>query len=171
MIRRIALLRFFFSAIFFLLLSTFSFSQNSFRVNGIIRDAGGQPVEGATVQEKGTSNTTQTKNDGSFQLNVASGNAVLVISSIGFESKELPVNNTTQINTSLATSAGALEDIVVIGYGTQKRRNVTSAVSNFDARALSERPVGRVDQALVGQMAGVTVKQTTGALGKGMSVQ
>ncbi|RYZ29555.1 MAG: TonB-dependent receptor, partial [Chitinophagaceae bacterium] len=61
--------------------------------------------------------------------------------------------------------------IVVIGYGTQKRRNVTSAVSNFDARALSERPVGRVDQALVGQMAGVTVKQTTGALGKGMSVQ
>jgi TonB-linked SusC/RagA family outer membrane protein len=64
-----------------------------------------------------------------------------------------------------------MENVVVIGYGTQKKRNVTGAVANFDARNLDERPVLRVDQALVGQLAGVTVKQTSGGLGKGFQIQ
>jgi TonB-linked SusC/RagA family outer membrane protein len=71
----------------------------------------------------------------------------------------------------MQNNTGQLEDVVVVGYGTQKRKNVTAAVSNFNAEKLEERPVQRVDQALVGQMAGVTVKQTTGALNKGISIQ
>src|SRR5438105_318646 len=75
------------------------------------------------------------------------------------------------VTIQLSASKSTLDDVVVIGYGTQKKRNVSGAVASFDASKLDERPVTRVDQALVGQMAGVAVKQTSGALGKGFSVQ
>ena len=168
---KIASLRYIFIAALFCFISFSSFSQNNFRVSGIIRDASGQPAEGVTVQEKGTSNSTVTKTDGSFQMNLSSGNGTLVISSVGFEAEEIAVANRAQITVSLKSSAGTMEDIVVIGYGAQKRKNVTGAVSSFDARNLDERPVQRVDQALVGQLAGVTVKQTTGIPGKAFSLQ
>ena len=168
--KRTALLRYLF-ILAFLSLALLSFSQNNFRVTGTVKDASGQPIEGVSVQEKGTSNTSITKADGSFQINLSSANGTLLISSIGFDVEEIAVANRTQINVSLKASAGTMEDIVVIGYGAQKRKSVTGAVSSFDARNLDERPVQRVDQALVGQLAGVTVKQTTGIPGKAFSLQ
>lgn len=158
-------------ATFFLFAFFVSAAQSNFRVTGTILDNNGQPLEGVSIQEKGGGTSTVTARDGSFQINVSSGNAVLVVSSIGFERQEIPVNNQAQVSVSLKSSAGTMEDIVVIGYGTQKKRNVTGAVTSFDARRLEERPVQRVDQALVGQLAGVTVKQTTGIPGKGFTVQ
>ena len=71
----------------------------------------------------------------------------------------------------MGISQQELSDVVVIGYGTQKRKDVTGPVSSFDAKKLDERPIQRIDQALVGQLAGVTVKQTTGIPGKAFSVQ
>jgi TonB-linked SusC/RagA family outer membrane protein len=83
----------------------------------------------------------------------------------------VPDKNRGQLTVTLAPTNASLETVVVIGYGTQKKKDVTGAVSTFDARKLDERPVSRVDQALVGQLAGVTIKQTTGVPGKAFSVQ
>ncbi len=155
-----------------LLVSPFSsFSQNSKTlVTGKVTDQSGNPLEGATVQVKNGTEKTATKVDGSFSLNVPV-KATLVISSIGFLDQEAGTANRTNFTVVLQKSTNNLDEVVVVGYGTQKKRNVTGAVSNFDAKNLDERPILRVDQALVGQMAGVTVKQTSGGLGKGFSVQ
>jgi TonB-linked SusC/RagA family outer membrane protein len=155
----------------FLTTSLVTLAQNNFNVSGKVTDSNGMPLEGVTIQEKGVSNLTVTNKDGKFTLNVSSGNAVISLSYVGFQQQDFLLNNLHEISLNLKPLAGTMEDVVVIGYGTQKRRNVTAAVSNFDARNLDERPVLRVDQALIGQMAGVTVKQTSGALGKGMSIQ
>ncbi len=168
--KRTAMLRaIFFAALYFT--ATLSFAQKSFPVSGTVSDNNGQPLPGVTIQEKGGKATTQTKGDGSYQLNVSSATAVLVITSVGFERQEVQVNNQSQVTLTLRAAANTMEDVVVIGYGTQKKRDVTGSVSKFNARSLDERPIQRVDQALVGQLAGVTVKQTTGVPGKGFAVQ
>ncbi len=148
-----------------------SFSQTTkIQVTGKVTDPSGNPLEGATVQVKNGTDKTATKADGSFSLSVPA-KATLVISSIGFADQEAGTANRTNFTVLLQKSTNNLDEVVVVGYGTQKKRNVTGAVSNFDAKNLDERPILRVDQALVGQMAGVTVKQTSGGLGKGFSVQ
>ncbi|HEU5168676.1 MAG TPA: TonB-dependent receptor [Chitinophagaceae bacterium] len=157
--------------ILFFSITTFAFSQNNFRVSGKVIDETGKPVSGATVTVKGTSIATATTTDGTFVLNIPSGNAVLIVTSIGIVEMEVGVNNRPEIAISTTSNTTSLQDVVVIGYGTQKRKNVTGAVSSFNASNLQERPVLRVDQALVGQLAGVRVKQTTGTPGKGFSIQ
>ena len=164
--------------ILFLFISTISFPQNSppatsqiFKVTGKVTDDTGKPVSGATVAVKGSTIATATTTDGLFELNIPSGNSVLVITSVGFAGQEIAVNNRHEVNISMVNLAASLSDVVVVGYGTQKKRNVTGAVATFNASNLDERPVLRVDQALVGQLAGVTVKQTSGGLGKGFQVQ
>lgn len=160
----------------YLLLTIFQArSQNetgSIPITGKITDEKGVGLPGATVQVKGTAKNTSAKEDGSFSITVMTGKETLVVSSVGFTTKEFPLNGQTSVTIQLAAAKNnTLDDVVVIGYGTQKKRNVTAATASFDASRLDERPVGRVDQALIGQMAGVAVKQTTGALGKGLSVQ
>ncbi|WP_207510631.1 SusC/RagA family TonB-linked outer membrane protein [Longitalea luteola] len=147
-------------------------SQDSSKiVTGKITDDKGSAVPGATVQIKGTDKRTSAKEDGTFSVSVATGNETLVITSVGFTAREVPLKGESFVSVQLAGEKNTLDDVVVIGYGTQKKRNVTAATVQFDASKLDERPVTRVDQALVGQMAGVAVKQTSGALGKGFSIQ
>jgi TonB-linked SusC/RagA family outer membrane protein len=155
----------------FLLLTLIAFSQNNLTVTGKITDESNKPLEGVSVQVKGTTVTTTTSADGNFQISVPSERSVLVITHVGYEQQEITVGSKREIPLSLKASANSMENVVVIGYGTQRRKNVTGAVSSFDARKVEERPVQRVDQALVGQLAGVTIKQTTGIPGKGFSVQ
>jgi len=146
-------------------------NANGISVSGKVTDEAGKPVAGVSVQVKGSNASTISKDDGTFKLTVSSGNAVLLFTHVEYELQEVPLNNQSVLTVSLQANKKTLDDVVVIGYGTQKKRNVTGAVSTFDAKTLNERPVTRVDQALVGQMAGVAVKQTTGALGKGLSIQ
>ena len=148
-----------------------SFSQNNLKVTGQVNDEAGKAIPGVTVTVKETRVSTMTKTDGTFEITIPSGTSVLIITSVGYADQEIAVNNRSSITVTMQTAASSLQDVVVIGYGTQKKKNVTSAVANFDARNLDQRPVLRVDQALVGQMAGVTVKQTSGALGRGISIQ
>jgi TonB-dependent starch-binding outer membrane protein SusC len=143
----------------------------SILITGKITDESGNGVPGATIQVKGTDKRTNAKDDGAFSIPVSTGKETLVITSVGFAKKEVPLNGQTNLTISMTSEKNTLEDVVVIGYGTQKRRNVTGAQASFNASKLDERPVTRVDQALVGQMPGVAVKQTTGSLGKGFSVQ
>ncbi|MEO7045804.1 MAG: TonB-dependent receptor [Ferruginibacter sp.] len=146
-------------------------AQNNFSIKGKVTDDSGADLAGVTVTVKGTSVSTLTSSDGSYQVNLLPGKKSLTFSYVGYESQTVSIDNRDVINVSMGISQKELENVVVIGYGTQKRKDVTGAVSSFDAKKLEERPIERIDQALVGQMAGVTVKQTTGIPGKAFSVQ
>lgn len=135
---------------------SFAFSQK-FTVTGKIIDATGQPVSGATVTEKGTTNGTQTKNDGTFSIPVNSGNATLVISHIGYDPQEIAVGNQHEISVSLKTAANSLNEVVVVGYGTQRKSDVTGSLSRITAETLEERPSPNILQAMQGKAAGVHI--------------
>ena len=141
-------------------------------IRGIVRDEKGAPVSGATIQVKGARTSTVSRLDGTYEINVPNANATLVITGINYAAQEVALQGRSSVDVSLIQGASqSLDEVVVIGYGTQKKKNVTGAVSSFNASKLDERPVQRVDQALVGQLAGVTVKQTTGVPGKAFSIQ
>lgn len=143
------------SLLLFLGLCSSLFAQN--RVTGkVINQADNQPVVGATVQAKGSANGTQTGSDGSFAISVPA-NATLVISAVGHIPQEVAVNGRSVITVSMQTSAGGLDEVVVVGYGTQRRTRVTGAISNVNGRTLNEVPVPSVSQALQGRVAGVQV--------------
>ena len=169
--RKTVLARFGILLILFCSFSIVSLSQNNFKVSGRITDESGKPLSGVTIQVSGTTIATISLADGTFSLDAPSGKSVLVITSVGYSSQELSLNNRSEILVSLVSSASTLQEVVLTGYGSQKKRNVTGAIATFDAKNLDERPVLRVDQALVGQMAGVAVKQTSGGLGKGFQIQ
>jgi hypothetical protein len=146
------------SCIAFLLFTTLvAFSQNTFRVTGKVTDEANKPLEGVTVQVKGTKSFNLTKRDGSFSVNAPSGNATLVFSSVGFREEEVPVNNRNELNFTLTTTATTMQDVVVVGYGTQKKSDVTGSVSRITDKVLQERPTQNVLQALQGHAAGVHV--------------
>lgn len=147
-----------------------AFAQN-FPVTGKITGEDGQPLAGVTVKVKGTNLAAQTNADGTFQINAPSPNSVLVLSYVGFSEQQVQVDNKNRLTVSMTPMQNSLENVVVVGYGTQKKKNVTAAVATFNAENLDERPVTRVDQALVGQMAGVRVNQTSGNPGRAMSIQ
>jgi TonB-linked SusC/RagA family outer membrane protein len=151
--------------------TTISAQNGSLAISGNITNEAGKPLEGVTVAVKASSASTVSDPAGAYKINGVKGTDVLVFSYVGYMPQEVKVNNQTVINLSLSVAQKVMEDVVIIGYGTQKKKNVTGAVSSFDAKNLEERPIIRVDQALVGQLAGVQVKQTTGSLGKGFSIQ
>src|SRR5215217_4020070 len=127
-------------------------------IKGKITDSKNQPLPGVTVAEKGNpGNATQTDVDGNYTLSVADRNAVLVISYVGFASKEVAVGAQTTINTTLTEENATLSEVVVVGYGTQKRGNVTGAISSVSSKQLNELPVAGVTQALQGRVAGLNV--------------
>jgi TonB-dependent starch-binding outer membrane protein SusC len=145
-----------------LLLSFFfvsvSFSQNTFKVSGKVTDDGGRPVSGASVLVKGTTIGTTTNTDGGFELNAPSGKSVLVISSVGFADQEIDINNRATINVSLATGASTtLEDVVVVGYGTRKKADVTGSVAGINQKEIRSRPVDNALMAMQGKVAGVDI--------------
>jgi TonB-dependent starch-binding outer membrane protein SusC len=154
-----------------LLFNSLIVSAQSFPVTGKVTGANGEALSGVTVQVKNGTATTTTSTDGTFSINAPSATSVLVFTYVGYGEQQVPVKNQRQLSVTLAPNTAALENVVVIGYGTQKKRNVTGALATFNAQNLDERPVTRVDQALVGQLAGVQVKQTSGTPGKAFSIQ
>src|SRR3954470_17334474 len=139
------------------LLSSFSIMAQNFPVSGTVVDADGKPLEGATVAEKGAQNTTVTSLGGTFQINVSSGKARLVISFVGLEEVEVAVNNQKQLSVTLKSVNQNLSDVVVIGYATVKKKDVTGAVSSISEKDIKSRPVDNALEALQGKVAGVNV--------------
>ncbi|SHJ69937.1 SusC/RagA family TonB-linked outer membrane protein [Pseudozobellia thermophila] len=135
-------------------------------VSGTVTDRSGLPLAGANVIEKGTTNGVTTDFDGNFSLEPTSDDAVLVISYIGFATKEVQLNGETTINVQLEESASGLEEVVVVGFGTQKKVNVIGSVSQVSSDDIENRPVTQVSQAITGQMPGVTVIQRSGRPGE-----
>ncbi len=139
-------------------------------VSGRITDDAGEGLPGATVIELGTNNGTVTDVDGNYSLSV-NENATLLYSFVGYEAQEVPVNGRSTINIELALSTSSLEEVVVIGYGTQQKKDVTGAISSVKGEVLSEVPVASVEQTLSGRLAGVQVINGSGAPGSGATIR
>lgn len=142
---------------FLLLTSLIAFSQNNFPVAGKVSDEANKPLEGVTVQVKGTRTVTLTKKDGTFFIVATSANSTLIFSSVGFREQEVPVNGQGQLNFTMTTLATTLSDVVVVGYGTQRKSDVTGSLTRITAEQIQERPAQNVLQALQGKAAGVQV--------------
>lgn len=138
---------------------------------GVVKDAAGETIIGASIVVEGTKNATVTDIDGKFELPNVSKGATIVISYVGYESKKI-VWNGRSLDVTLKDDTQLLDDVVVVGYGTQKKVNVTGAVSMVDSEVFKSRPVQNVTQALQGQIPGLTmsVGNTGGELGNEMSI-
>ncbi len=139
-------------------------------ISGKISDENGDALPGATIQEKGTTNGTITDIDGNYSLSV-SEEATLVISFVGYEAREIPVNGRSVIDVSLAQDLTALDEIVVVGYGTVKKSDLTGSVSSVKAEELVAYPAVGAVQALQGRAAGVQVQANNGEPGAGYKVR
>ncbi|MEZ4968747.1 MAG: TonB-dependent receptor [Flavobacteriaceae bacterium] len=134
-------------------------------VSGTIVDNSGMPLSGANVVEKGTTNGVTADFDGKFEIELSTANPELVVSYLGFATKEIPVNGQTTINIVLEESAAGLEEVVVVGYGTQSRAKVTGAISTIPTDQLVQRPVTSTANALQGEVPGLTIRNQGGAPG------
>lgn len=140
-------------------------------VKGKVTDkSSGQPLAGVTIQVKGSNAGTSTDNNGNYSIEVPD-NAVLIISSVGYDNVEIPVNGKTIINISLQSSTTGLNEVVVVGYGTQKKSDLTGSVSRIKGEDVTLLPTQRVDQALQGKAAGVMVLNTDGAPGGNTTIR
>ncbi len=138
-------------------LTLFSSAQSTIAVRGIISDDKKQPMEGVSVQEKGTANTVITKKDGTFQMNVASSRSVLLFTNVGYDPQEVTVGNQSALSISMVPQESALSDVVVIGYATVKKKDVTGAVAGINQKDIRSRPVSDALQAMQGKVAGVDI--------------
>ena len=140
------------------------------RISGLVLDEKGEPIIGANLVEKGTTNGTVTDIDGHFALNV-SENAVLQVSYMGYLPQEVYTAGRNTFNIALKEDLKALDEVVVIGYGSVRRRDVTTAVSSISTDDLDERPIVSAVQAIQGKAAGVNVYQPSGTPGGDMVIR
>ncbi|TNJ46024.1 TonB-dependent receptor [Tamlana fucoidanivorans] len=145
------------------LIELFNEAQNV--VSGIVKDKNGQPLPGANVFLKGTTNGVVTDFDGLFQLNVSGKNPILVVSFIGFKTSEVPVAGKSQIEIILQEDAQNLDEVVVVGYGSVKKKDLTGSIGSVEVDELNVAPVGSFDDALAGRVSGVQVSSTQGRPG------
>ncbi len=141
------------------------------QVSGVVKDSQQQTVIGATVQEKGTQNGTVTDFDGQFFINVSSDNAVLVVSYVGMKTEEVALAGRKELTVVLKEDNELLDEVVVIGYGTAKRRDITTAVSSVSVDDLEKHPITSAAQAIQGKAAGVTVVKPNGQPGADMVIR
>ncbi|GEO06037.1 SusC/RagA family TonB-linked outer membrane protein [Adhaeribacter aerolatus] len=154
----------------FLSFAAGAWAQN-IAVTGRVTDDKGEGLPGVTLLLKGTTNGTTTDPSGNYSLNLPSGAGTLVVSFIGYATQEVPVNNRSNINITLAGDAKALEEVVVVGYGTQRKRDITAAVSNISMEDIGEVPASNVTRLIQGQAPGVAVKQKNGTPGSQFEVR
>lgn len=132
-------------------------AQQQIKVSGIVKDAKGTPIPGVNVVVKGTTNGVQTDFDGKFSIDVAGSNAALIISYIGYVNQEIKVGNQTNITITLLEDYAKLEEVVVVGYGTQKKSDLTGAISVVSVNEMNKVANSDVSQLLQGRSSGVAV--------------
>lgn len=140
-------------------------SQQARTIKGTVVDATGEPVIGANIVEKGTTNGTITDVDGAFTLNLQQKNPILVVSYIGFTTKEVPVGSSSSLNIKLSEDTEALDEVVVVGYGVQKRASVTGSVASIQSKDIATVKTPNVSNALAGKLPGLRAVQRSGAPG------
>ena len=138
-------------------------SAQNVTLEGTVNDAAGMSLPGVNVQEKGTKNGTSTDFDGKYKLKLSNPKAVVTFSFIGFKTKEVSVAGKTKIDVALTEDANNLNEVVVVGYGTTKKSDLTGAVSTISGNDLKKVPVANVAEALTGRIAGVQVTASEGS--------
>lgn len=151
-------------AVFALLLIAGTLWAQNIKVTGKVTDKNGEPVVGVGVIIKGTRTGISTSLDGTYEIN-APGRSVLVFSSLGMKTQEIPINNRTVINITMEDDALLLEDLVVVGYGTQRKENLTGSVATVDTKVLESRPIADVGRGLQGSTPGLNVVIPSGEVG------
>jgi TonB-dependent starch-binding outer membrane protein SusC len=145
-------------------LFTLSVFSQSKTITGTITDDKGAPVQGATVSVKGTRSGTSTHSDGGFSIVVPATARTLVISSVGFGQKEVSIGDQTTVNVSLVTSTSSMNEVVVIGYGTSQRKDITGSVASVRAKDFN-KGVTSPEELLIGKVAGLQVADNSGQPG------
>lgn len=141
------------------------------QISGTVTDTDGMPLPGATVRVKGTNIGAITNFDGNFDLTIPGNEDILIVSFLGFETREIAINADTIIKIVLRADAAALDEIVVIGYGTLSKKRVTGSVSSISPEQIVDMPVASVENAIVGQVAGVQVQQVSGEPGSSPNIK
>ena len=142
------------------------------KVIGAITDAGSKnPLAGVTIIEKGQPNGVLSGSDGNFEIEVVDDQATLVFSYIGYTTVEVPVNGQSTLIVSLEEAITNLDEVVIVGYGVQKKKVVTGAISKVKAEDLEDMPVARIEQSLQGRTSGVRVTTNSGQPGEGATVR
>ncbi|MBD1262356.1 TonB-dependent receptor [Maribacter polysiphoniae] len=146
-------------------------AQQGKTVSGLITEDGTQgPLPGVNIVEKGTTNGTQTDFDGNYAITLTTDNAVLVLSYLGYSTQEISVGGRTELNATLQEDTQALEEVVVVGYGTQKKSDLTGAITSVGTEALNERNMTSPLEAIQGNVAGVQISSSTGRIGDGFDI-
>src|ERR1700722_13041915 len=143
------------------------FTQTSFAqsktITGKVTDDKGLPVSGATVVAKGSKSGTSTDALGNFHITVPSGSTTLVITSIGYGQKDVDISSSTEVTVALAASTSNLNEVVVIGYGTSRRADVTGAVASVKAKDFTS-VVTSPEQLITGKVPGVQIAENNGSM-------
>lgn len=147
-----------------------SFAQNR-KISGSITDENGGALPGATITVKRTEIATKTDVNGAFTLTLPNNSNIIVVSYVGMETQEINVSGKSTIAITLKSNASNLTDVVVVGYGTRKRGEVSSSISSVSAKDIKDLPVSGMDQALQGKVSGVTVTNNSGQPGGGVSIK
>lgn len=155
------LLRFYRVFYCFLLLSGNAWAQTS--VTGVVTDENGQPLPGVSVMVKGTTQGTSTRIDGQYEINVPSSTTTLTFSFVGYLPQDIVVGERTQVNVNLLPDTKQLDELVVVGYGTQKRSDLTGSIASADIEAFRESPNLNIMQSLQGSVPGVNIGQVNQA--------
>lgn len=161
------------SFLLFTLMSVMTYAQNSnsqVTVTGIVTDNSGIPISGVNVTEKSSKNTTSTDFSGHYKINVKSG-STLVFSFIGMKKTEIPLGGRSVIEVKMQDDSNQLENVVVVGYGTQKKRNLTGAIATIKPTDLQDLPVSNLSEALKGLVPGLTVTGGSGRPGDAGAIQ
>jgi TonB-linked SusC/RagA family outer membrane protein len=145
-----------------LMIASFETVAQSLTVTGTVNDETGSLLPGVNILEKGTTNGTSTDSEGKYVLNVSGRDAILVFSFIGYSSQEVPVGGQTSIAVKLAPDTRTLQEIVVVGYGTQKKGEITSAIANISPSEFNKGNISNVSQLLQGKVAGLSVSRPGG---------
>lgn len=141
-----------------------TYAQNSIEISGKVIDAGDKmEIPGVNILEKGTTNGASTDFDGTFKFNVKSPNAILIVSFMGYKTQEVELKGRTNINIELGQDQEALEEVVLVGYGSVKKSDLTGAVSTISGADLKKQPISNVAEALTGRLAGVRVTSSEGS--------
>lgn len=153
-----------FAIVFLLcLLSGNEVSAQNVTIQGVVKDAAGLSLPGVNVLEKGTKNGVSTDFDGKYKLNLTNSKAVVVFSFIGFKTKEVAASGKSKIDVTLAEESNTLNEVVVVGYGTVKKSDLTGSVATLGGNDLRKTPVSSIAEALTGRVAGVNVTSSEGS--------
>ena len=154
-----------------LLLCFCNFTWAQVKVTGVVTDPSGEAIIGANIVEKGVpGNGTISDIDGNFTLNVKSNKATVTISFIGYKDKTVALNGSTNLKVTLEEDSQSLDEVVVVGYGSVKKSNLTTSVSKMTSEAIEGRPVTNLSDALSGQLAGVQTQTSSGIPGEEMQI-